>query len=64
MVNVACLLLMIPMMMHRVAPIWPEGTTQRVFALVAMVPIGVVALVLLRKRHSAERLPMQNRAHA
>ncbi len=62
--DMACLLLMIPMMMHRMAPIWPEGTTQRVFALVAMLPIGVVALVLLRRRHSAERLPMQNRVHA
>lgn len=48
-VNCACLLLMIPMMMHRMAPIWPEGTMQRLFAFVVMVPIGAVALALLRK---------------
>jgi len=56
-VDVAGLLLMIPMMMHRMAPIWPEGTMQRLFALVAMAPIGVVALVLLRKRQPS-RLPL------
>lgn len=60
MVDVACLFLMIPMMMHRMAPIWPEGATQRLFAFVAMVPIGVVALVLLRKRLSLERPLIQN----
>ena len=52
--NVICLLLTVPMMMHRMAPIWPEGAMQRVFAFLVMVPIGVVAFVLLRKRQFAE----------
>lgn len=63
-VDVACLLLMTPMMMHRMAPIWPEGTMQRLFALIAMVPIGVVALALLRQSQSSERLLVRNRIHA
>lgn len=62
--DVTCLLLMIPMMMRRMAPLWPEGTMQRLFALVAMVPIGVVALVLMGKRQSSERPLIQNRVHA
>jgi len=64
MVDVACLFLLIPIMMHRIAPIWPEGATQRLFAFVAMVPIGIVALVLLRKRQSSERPLIQNRMNA
>jgi len=52
MVNSACLILLIPMMMHRMAPLWPEGAMQRLFAFVVMVPIGIVALVLLRKGQS------------
>lgn len=54
-VDIACLLFTIPMMMHRMAPIWPEGTMQRVFAFVAMVPIGAVALMLLRVRQSSSQ---------
>jgi hypothetical membrane protein len=54
-VDVVCLLLMLPLIMHRMAPIWPEGTMQRLFAVVAMAPIGVVALVLLRNRQSSVR---------
>lgn len=63
-VNAVCLLLMIPLMMHRMAPIWPEGTMQRLFALVAMAPIGVVALALLRKKQSSQRALIQNRVKA
>lgn len=47
--DVACLLYLLPYMMHRMAPILPEGTMQRLFALVIFVPIGVVALALLRR---------------
>ncbi|HLY40206.1 MAG TPA: DUF998 domain-containing protein [Terracidiphilus sp.] len=47
--DVVCLLLTIPMMMHRMAPLWPEGTMQRLFAVLVMVPIGVVALALMRQ---------------
>ena len=54
-VNAIALLLTLPMMMHRMAPLWPEGTMQRVFAVVVMAPIGAVAFALLRKRQSAER---------
>jgi hypothetical membrane protein len=63
-VNVACLLLLIPMMMHRMAPIWPQGTMQRLFAFVVMVPIGVVALVLLQKKRSSEPSLIRNRMNA
>ena len=62
-VDVVCLLLVIPMMMHRMAPIWPEGAMQRLFAFIAMAPIGVVALVLLLKRQSQRPL-MQNHMKA
>jgi len=51
-VDIVCLLLTLPMMMHRMAPIWPEGAMQRLFACVVMVPIGVVAFVVLRKGSS------------
>ena len=59
-VNTIALLLTVPMMMHRMAPLWPEGAMQRVFALVVMVPIGVVAFALLRKKRSTERPLIQN----
>jgi hypothetical membrane protein len=59
-VNMICLLLTVPMMMHRMAPLWPEGAMQRVFAFVVMVPIGVVGFALLRKKHSSERPLIQN----
>jgi hypothetical protein len=48
-------LLTLPMMMHRMAPTWPEGAMQRLFAFVVMVPIGVLAFVVLRKSESWER---------
>jgi len=54
-VDIVCLLLTLPMMMHRMAPIWPEGAMQRLFAFVVMVPIGVLAFVVLRKSQSRER---------
>ena len=47
--NMACLLCLLPFMMHRMAPILPEGTMQRLFALVIFVPVGVVAMALLRR---------------
>lgn len=56
--DVAFLILMVPMMMHRIAPLWPEGTMQRLFALVVMVPIGVVALALLRERQQSLARPL------
>jgi len=46
--DIACLLCSLPFMMHRMAPILPEGTMQRLFALITFVPVGVVALALLR----------------
>jgi len=48
-VDTVCLLLTLPMLMHRMAPIWPEGTMQRLFASVVMLPIGVVGFTVLRK---------------
>ena len=48
--DVICLLCLLPSMMHRMAPIWPEGTMQRLFALVTFVPVGVVALAFLPRR--------------
>ena len=52
--DIICLLWLMPSMMHRVAPIWPEGTMQRLFALVTFLPIGVVAFALLRRRPFSE----------
>lgn len=63
-VDIVCLLLTLPMMMHRMAPIWPEGAMQRLFAFVVMLPIGVVAFAVLRKRQSWERPLIQNRINA
>ena len=63
-VAIVCLLFTLPMMMHRMASIWPEGAMQRLFAFVAMVPIGIVAFVVLRKRQSWERALIQNRINA
>jgi hypothetical protein len=48
--DITCLLFLLPSMMHRMAPILPEGTMQRLFAFVTFVPVGVVALALLQKR--------------
>jgi hypothetical protein len=63
-VDIVCLLLTLPMMTGRMAPIWPERAMQRLFAFVAMVPIGIVAFVVLRKRQSWERALIQNRINA
>jgi len=46
--DITCLLCLLPYMMHRMAPILPEGAMQRLFALVTFVPVGVVALAVLR----------------
>lgn len=63
-INAVCLLLMVPMMMHRMAPLWPEGAMQRLFALVAMAPIGVVAFALLCKKQTPERSLIESRVNA
>jgi hypothetical membrane protein len=63
-VDIVCLLLTVPMMMHRMAPIWPEGAMQRLFAFVVMLPIAVVAFVVLRKSRSWQRPPIGNRFDA
>lgn len=47
--NIIWLLCLIPFMMHRMAPIFPEGVMQRLFALVIFVPVGVVAYALLQR---------------
>ena len=52
--DIICLLYMLPSMMHRAAPMLPEGTMQRLFALVAFVPITLVAGALLRRRAFSE----------
>jgi len=46
--DIVALLLMMPLMMHRMAPMFAEGTTQRLFALVVFVPIGVAGYALVR----------------
>ncbi len=46
--NIVALVLMMPLMMHRMAPVFAEGTTQRLFALVVFVPVGVAAYALAR----------------
>lgn len=48
-IDIISLFCLIPVMMHRVAPVFPEGTMQRLFALVTFGPIFVVALALLRR---------------
>ena len=47
--DIVCLLFMLPSMMHRVPPMLPEGTMQRLFAFVNFVPIVLVAVALLRR---------------
>jgi hypothetical membrane protein len=56
--DVTCLLCLLPYMLHRMAPIVPEGTMQRLFALVTFVPVGVVALALLRSRTLSDNLTL------
>ena len=63
-VDIVCLLLTLPMMLHRMASIWPEGAMQRLFAFVVMLPIGVVAFAALRNRQSWERPLIQNHINA
>jgi hypothetical membrane protein len=46
--NVAALMLMVPLMMHRMAPVFAEGTAQRLFAVVVFVPVGVAGFALIR----------------
>ena len=46
--NCVALMLMVPLMMHRMAAVFAEGTTQRLFALVVFVPVGVAAYALVR----------------
>jgi len=48
--DLTCMLCLLPSMMHRMAPIFSEGTMQRLFALVTFVPVGLVALALLQRR--------------
>ena len=48
--NIVALTSMIPLMMHKMAPMFAEGTTQRLFALVVFVPVGVAGYALLRNR--------------
>ncbi|HTU34969.1 MAG TPA: DUF998 domain-containing protein [Candidatus Acidoferrum sp.] len=48
--DVTCLVCLLPSMMHPTARFLPEGTVQRLFALVIFVPVGVVALALLQRR--------------
>jgi len=50
-----CLLLTLPIIMHRMAPIWPEGAMQRLFAFVVMLPIGVVGFAVLRESEQRGR---------
>jgi hypothetical membrane protein len=46
--DVVALVLMVPLMMHRMAPLFAEGTTQRLFALVIFVPVGVAGYALTK----------------
>ncbi|HVJ06861.1 MAG TPA: DUF998 domain-containing protein [Acidisarcina sp.] len=46
--NIVALGLILPMMMHRVAPIFAEGTMRRLFALLVFVPIGVAGYALVQ----------------
>jgi hypothetical membrane protein len=44
--NAVALLLMVPLMMHRMAPVFAEGTMQRLLALVVFAPVGVAGYAL------------------
>jgi hypothetical membrane protein len=48
--DIVSLGLMIPLMMHRMAPVFEEGTMQRLFALAVFVPVGVAGYALVRSR--------------
>jgi hypothetical membrane protein len=47
--NAVALLVMVPLMMHRAAPVFAEGTMQRLFALTVFVPVGVAGYALVRR---------------
>jgi len=53
--NLAALLLMMPVMMHKMAPVFAEGTMQRLFALVVFVPVGVAGYALVRRVTASAR---------
>lgn len=46
--NIVALMLMVPLMLHRMAPLFAEGTTQRLSAVVVFVPVGVAGYALVR----------------
>jgi hypothetical membrane protein len=63
--NAVVLLLMVPLMMHRMAPLFAEGIMQRLFALVVFVPVGVAGYALARKRNrKPERVHDNGYTHA
>jgi hypothetical membrane protein len=47
--NAVALLLMMPLMLRRMAPVFAEGTMQRLLALVVFVPVGVAGYALVRR---------------
>ena len=51
-INLVALILLIPFMMHRVAPVFAEGTMQRLFAIVVFLPIGVAGFALIQQKDS------------
>jgi hypothetical membrane protein len=48
--NLVALLFLLPFMLHRMAPLFAEGTMQRLFALAVFVPVGVAGYALARPR--------------
>jgi hypothetical protein len=48
--NLVALLATLPFMFHRIAPVFAEGTMQRLFVLVVFVPVGVAGYALVRSR--------------
>jgi hypothetical membrane protein len=48
--NLVALLATLPFMFHRIAPVFAEGTMQRLFAVVVFVPAGVAGYALVRAR--------------
>jgi hypothetical membrane protein len=53
--NAIALILLMPLMMHRMAPLFAEGTTQRLLALVVFVPVGVTGSVLVKRVTGSSR---------
>lgn len=58
--NAVVLLLMMPLMMHRMAPVFAEGTMQRLFALVVFVPFGVAGYALVTRATGSWRAAARN----